>query len=125
MGYYTRYELTLEDTGKYNTSDIVSYMKEMYKESGEEKFYPFSYDFDDYIGLDKNYYLYMCSDECKWYDHTEEMLEMSKRFPNAVFCLYGVGEESEDIWYTYYKNGKSQYCPAKIVFDEYDESRLA
>ena len=124
MGYYTRYELTLQNKGNYYTSNIVSYMKEMNIASNGEMFYPFDHEFDYYLKSDKNNYFDMESDECKWYDHDEEMLELSREFPNAVFCLYGVGEESEDIWYTYYKNGKSQYCPARIVFDEYDESKL-
>ena len=64
------------------------------------------------------------TDTYKWYDYDEEMLELSKQFPETVFCLYGDGEESMDVWYKYYKNGKSQYCPAKVTFDEYDESKL-
>jgi hypothetical protein len=54
----------------------------------------------------------------------DEMLDLSKQFPETVFCLYGEGEGSEDMWYTYYKNGKLQHCPAKITFDVYDESKL-
>ena len=54
----------------------------------------------------------------------EEMLELSKHFPDTVFCLHGEGEESGDLWYCYYKNGKSQYCPAQIVYEEYDEAKL-
>ena len=65
------------------------------------------------------------NEERKWYEHDKEMIELSKQFPETVFCLYGNGEENGDTWYKYYKNGKSQYCPAKITYDEYDESKLA
>ena len=121
MGYYTSFELTTKGN-KYEVSDIAAYMKKNYMES--DQFYPFEYDFDDLL-LDKGVFDFkMSSDECKWYEHDEEMLELSKQFPETVFCLYGEGEENGDIWYTYYKNGKKQYCPAKVVFDEYDESKL-
>ena len=54
----------------------------------------------------------------------KEMIELSLQFPNALFQLYGDGEENGDTWYTYYKNGKKQYCPAKITYDKYDENEL-
>lgn len=45
---------------------------------------------------------------CKWYDHDDDMLEYSKLYPDVTFILDGDGEESGDIWRTWYKNGKSQ-----------------
>lgn len=120
MGYYTNYSLSIEKN-EFNTKDIFSYIKEQYKT--HNKFYPFAYCFEYYEGkeissIDFN------GEYAKWYDHDDEMLELSKQFPETVFCLYGEGEASEDMWYTYYKNGKLQHCPAKITFDEYDESKL-
>jgi len=41
-----------------------------------------------------------------------------------VFTLWGDGDDSEDFWYKYYKNGKMQACPAKISYDPYDERKL-
>lgn len=122
MGYYTRFTLTTNNN-KYKTSDIAYYMKKASHES--EKYYPFEYELDDYLFNESISDLEMKSDQCKWYEHHEEMVELSKHFPETVFCLYGDGEENGDTWYTYYKNGKSQHCPAKITYDEYDESKLA
>ena len=118
MGYYTHFELSTKDN-KYKVSEIATYMKKEFLES--DKYYPFEYDFDNYVNDDNVYDLEgVWTDEAKWYDHDEEMLELSKQFPETVFCLYGTGEESEDMWYTYYKNGKSQYCPVRFIYDEYE-----
>lgn len=120
MGYTTWYEFSTKEN-KNKVSDIVSYMNQKYME--KDWYYPFS--FDDYLDDDDIYnFEIVCDEWNKWYDHDEEMLELSKQFPETVFCLEGEGEESGDIWRTYYKNGKAQHCPAKIVFDEYDENKL-
>jgi hypothetical protein len=62
--------------------------------------------------------------EIKWYSHDEDMEKYSRKYPDTVFRLEGHGEESGDIWVKYFKNGKMHYGKAKIVFDEYDESKL-
>jgi len=58
-------------------------------------------------------------DVMKWYNHIENMNELSKLYPEILFGLYGVGDETGDIWIRYFKNGKSQYCEAKISFDPF------
>ena len=63
-------------------------------------------------------------DYCKWYNHAEDLKEFSKKHPDALFMLSGEGEESGDIWKRYFRNGKSQLCEAKIVFEDYDENKL-
>ncbi len=54
----------------------------------------------------------------KWYSYEYDMTEISKlpEFSEMVFELYGVGEDPTDQWKTYYKNGKSEECPADIIF---------
>lgn len=61
-------------------------------------------------------------ESCKWYEHEKEMVEFSKRFPEAVFHLHGEGEESGDLWYKDFKNGQVQVRRAEIVYPEYDET---
>ena len=125
MGYYTNYEFGTKGNKTYKVKDIVSYMKEQYKKSNEDKFYPFSYEFEYYLNDESTYDFELNSDgDVKWYYSDEEMIELSKQFPETVFYLYGVGEESGDLWYAYYKNGKSQFCPATITYEQYDESKL-
>ena len=60
----------------------------------------------------------------KWYDHDKDMLRLSLLYPNILFELQGDGEESDDMWVTWYKNGKKQHCPAEIIYPPFDESKL-
>src|SRR5258708_2298192 len=60
--------------------------------------------------------------DAKWYDYSEELREFSKLYPDALLVLYGEGESTGDFWYSYIRDGKAQYTPARIEFDEFDES---
>ena len=64
---------------------------------------------------DKEAEFYSC-DMVKWYDHDQDMLAISKVFPDMVFMLHGNGEDSEDLWQAYYKNSRMEHCQAQIVF---------
>jgi hypothetical protein len=97
MGYYTRF--TLSTVTNYDGNDY----KELLVETLD--FSPFS-------------------DSCKWYDHELDMIGFSEAYPKTVFKLEGEGEDSGDLWVKYFKNGRMQKCQAKIVYDEFDESKL-
>ena len=96
MGYITDYEVTASD-------EVINAVSE---ESGYT-----SWDYDT-LGC------------CKWYYHEKHCLSVSKRYPNELITLKGVGEEYPDIWVKYFKNGKMQESRAKIVFDDFDEGKL-
>ena len=64
------------------------------------------------------------ADSCKWYEHTKDMIKLSKLFPDILFTLHGEGEEAGDMWYKYYLNGKVQIAEAKTTFDEFDPEKL-
>ena len=101
MDYYTTY--TLRTTQGYdNQEEIEETLQEI---SGYS------------IGFDRNA-------SRKWYTHQQDMKELSKIYPETTFLLEGEGEESEDIWRKYFKNGKMQVCKAEIVFPAFDESKL-
>lgn len=55
---------------------------------------------------------------CKWYDHADDMIKISKEYPNHIFKLYGVGENGDDIWAKYFMNGEMQFEPTKIIYPE-------
>lgn len=59
-----------------------------------------------------------------WGDHENELLDISERYPDAIFTLYGEGG-SDDLWYKYFKNGKMQLAEARIEFDAFDERKLS
>ena len=63
-------------------------------------------------------------DHATWYEHVRDMAAFSQKYPDAVFDLHGEGESSEDLWRKYFKNGRVQLAPAKIEYDEFDESQL-
>ena len=58
----------------------------------------------------------------KWYSHDNDMLELSIRYLNYYFALYGEGEDRGDDWIAYYHNGKYQICTGRIVYDTPNET---
>jgi hypothetical protein len=65
------------------------------------------------------------SDGCKWYDWEDDMKEFSRKYPETVFVLKGVGEETGDLWLAYFHNGKVQHAPASIAYDAFDPAKLS
>ena len=125
MGYYTRYGLEVF-VDQDNSVDIVNRMLD---ETEKYKFYPFEYSLRNTLERIKEYsnnynFELESSDETKWYEHEDEMKELSKIFPNTLFKLHGEGEENGDIWDKYFLNGKIQECYAKLTIDPFDKDKL-
>lgn len=70
------------------------------------------------ILLDQDFY------PCKWSDHEAALLAISAAFPPLLFTLEGHGAERTDVYRKYFKGGRLQYAPAKLVFPDYDEKAL-
>ena len=119
MGYYTNHNLKIHKIDNEeinNNEDLNEKLEDKINEaisSHEDMSYAVGSVTEDWY-----------CDSCKWYKHREDMIEFSKLFPDVVFELEGEGENSGDVWKEYYKNGKYQYCPAKITFDEYNHDEL-
>ena len=114
MGYRTYHSLTVYD-------NKLSYLK---KETEEHEMLISKF-VNQKEGLDEeesNFSIF--EDEEKWYDCEENMKEYSLLYPDLIFMIHGDGEESEDFWDEYFKNGKKQFCPGKVLYDDYDESKL-
>ena len=60
-----------------------------------------------------------------WYEHEDDMRQLSTRFPDMLFILSGKGEENEDIWVKYFKGGRMQVSYATIILDKFDERKLS
>lgn len=122
MGYETRYRLEVE---------TVKVKKEVKGIDSNGK--PASIFVEEYIDAEKiqkeicdlSGYEYAFSDMCKWYDHEKDMRTISKKYKDVLLKLSGEGEESGDLWVKYFKNGKMQYCEARIEFDPFDEKKLS
>ena len=106
MGYYTAYSLEVQDATKEQLDDICTFLKERNV---------INYALDEY---------FECCEIVKWYDHDDDMLALSERFPDLLFCLHGEGEDNTDLWNTYYRDGKMQVCRAEIVYPEFDPMKL-
>lgn len=116
MGYRTDYKLKVDNTLGIPLVTQKEYILEQLAQLDEY------WDFDNYDPITDC--LEFSLNETSWYDHEEDMKVLSKNVPDVLFELYGEGQESGDLWYKYFKNGKMQYCPGKVVFDDYDESKL-
>ena len=107
MGYYTNYKLTvLQGEREIDSAILPSF--------DTRKMYFDSFSVQDLI--ENN------ADSCKWYEHDEEMIELSKEYPDYLFVLDGDGEETGDVWREFYKNGKTYEWKAVIKRPNYNGS---
>jgi hypothetical protein len=106
MGYYTKFTLMVHK-GNADIKQVII------GGAGMDAYFDRAFD-DEGDG----------EDPCTWDNHEETIKKVSKLFPETVLALYGEGEENGDIWYKYFLNGKMQYCPATISFEDFDETKL-
>ena len=61
-----------------------------------------------------------------WDSHDEDCLVLSSKFPNYIFQLEGEGANRNDLWRSYYVNGKCQISPAivKVTYEPYNPNKL-
>lgn len=100
MGYYTVHKLVIVSGDDYMTD----YESEIKEESG--------------------YGDSLFNHEVKWYDYEKDMLLYSKKHPKVVFLIEGEGEDREDIWRAYFKNGRNYRIKGTISFEEFSEDKL-
>ena len=135
MGYYTEYTLVIDNSQvkdeveKKKQSEIeeiqqsnISDELKMRLIKDVEKTYRTSIatqsDVIDFLTYDP------FDDECKWYEHTEDMRKISEKYQNVIFSLYGNGEEDGDMWVKYFMNGKVQTEEAVITYADFDPKKL-
>lgn len=133
MGYYTNFEFSVYDYGNKTVTnhDIASEIKAM-NISNNDMFYPLvseaytEAELEQYIGdYSQNGMSIEPYDSFKWYEYSDDMLALSKKFPDTVFMLHGDGEEKEYMWDEYYKNGKSVHYQAEITIRPLDPNDFA
>lgn len=108
MGYYTDFELKLYGPDD-NIKIFLAHDPEIYGSPFGKMFYAAS----------KEELCFNSGDSCKWYEHDEEMKQLSSWYPDILFELTGYGEEAGDIWRKFYKNGVQSGGAATIVFPIY------
>lgn len=63
-------------------------------------------------------------DDDTWFEYEEDMLAISKLFPQVRFILSGCGERNEDQWRQIFVDGRTQRCEGITVFPPFDEQQL-
>lgn len=108
MGYYTDYWLTVDNApGRIADMDAIdNVVCEMFSDIFE------NFDVGDYQGT------------AKWYDHDTDMLELSMKFPDALFYLQGNGDTWDDMWGHYYLNGWIQTDGLEIYTNPFNPVKL-
>ena len=135
MGYYTNYTLTVDNSQvkdevektkqseieEIQQSNISDELKKRLIKDVEKTYQTSVVTQNDVIDhLTYNPF----NDQCKWYEHTEDMCRVSKKYPNVIFSLYGNGEENGDMWVEYFMNGKFQVEKAVITYADFDPEKL-
>ena len=60
----------------------------------------------------------------RWYSYKDDMLQVSRRWPDTMFILTGIGEENGDYRRAYFQNGSSHEDKGKLVFPEFHPGLL-
>lgn len=93
MGYYTQYELAVENGDLEEIEEAITKKYDGYNPFG---------------------------DSTKWYNYEDHCRLVSLDFPSATIIISGVGEEQPDMWKHWFRNGKHKKCVAEITFNEPD-----
>lgn len=111
MGYYTYYRLGVKNEDKVpleRQREASLYLAELFDCNEKEK----------NLILEADYpFGWISYDSMKWYDWERDMTNVSERFPEIEFILYGEGEERDDTWRAFFKSGKCIYQHAYIYYD--------
>lgn len=59
-----------------------------------------------------------------WYENEVEMARISRFWPEVTFILEGDGEQSDDLWRSYFQDGKVHAVEGRIVFTAFDPEQL-
>jgi len=111
MGYYTWYSLSVKNENEFPIEKQREASLQLAEKLKVRKNY------EEYIKTSVYPFSWVSDDSMKWYEYNEDMLELSKNFPEAIFVLYGEGEEREDIWRAFYKDGAGVFQRAHFYYD--------
>lgn len=110
MGYHTCYTLSVSGASRSDQERIRGMLADLgvlgyalQEESGTE---------------------YGEQDPVNWFGHDDDMLEISRKFPQVLFSLHGEGESNGDIWESHYLGGKTYTQPAIITIPPFNPNLL-
>jgi hypothetical protein len=131
MGYYTSYTLEWEKSPQQQTPEWIDLVSKVGEEQAQLWLdngvlaitrYGSADPISEWIqGHDDASYALNADgttqESSKWYEHEDDLRELSARHPDTLLTLSGEGEEAGDIWVKYFLNGEMQECKAKITFE--------
>lgn len=148
MGYLTTYRLKIYHNYVYYDEDkeVVQDREKELKDSGifpdliigkimgyykkekvnDQLFREILQAFEDFLGEGELFDERGITDECKWYDHQEDLVKFSKKYPKILFKLNGDGEDREDYWVLYVINGSYFKERAEIIiqYPKFDLTKM-
>ena len=63
--------------------------------------------------------------EHTWYKCEEDFSAFSKKYPDALFILFGEGQNYQDTWKCYFKNGKYKKIHGELDFEPFSPEKLS
>lgn len=116
MGYYTSYILSVVNQDNFTKDQLKEASKKLAHRLGEDEYEEFS----DRQNID-DVFEWIGYDTRKWYEHEEDMTQLSLEYPDMIFLLEGWGEELDDVWRKYFKDGKMEVCGRNYYWDDAPE----
>lgn len=121
MGYYTDFKLTVYHKDEF----LAGKRSPILAEENSNAFLALKKEIERLNVFDTVFYDDgSCYCNNKWYDSSDDMCVLSRRFPGYAFELSGFGEEAEDIWKEYFIDGQHQLCRADIVYPPFDSAAM-
>lgn len=127
MEYYISFDIEIQDIDNkgYDSNKIAKYMLD-----DPYAFYPFKYQLKNFIKRiemepDLKYkFCFTHNDGVGWRRCNDEMIRLSKEFPEILFKVHCDCEIADHTWDKYFMNGKMQCCRPKVVPPSFDRSKL-
>lgn len=114
MGYYTTYNLTGDKIQEF-VEDVAR------GEPDTTVYYWVDYAMD-YQGPGTG--TWIAREDVKWYDHETDIVDLSLNFPGVLFTLEGNGEEDDDEWTMFARDGVFYKEWVQKIYPVFDESKL-
>ncbi len=99
MGYLTLFKITYSERHE----EIRNYAYDLSK-----------------LNENNNGFYYNDEEYVKWYKYQKDMLGLSRQFPDVLITVNGEGEDRDDLWIQYFKNGKCTKPSQAIITIKYE-----
>lgn len=123
MGYNTRFKLKYQLELNDDTGNVLTSISEILRDSTISCYIECNPSIITKTVSNKEY-THLCYEPAKWYNHVDDILALSLKFPEIIFSLHGLGEDNEDMWIKYFRNCQMQECRAQITFEPFDPDKF-